>query len=74
MSAILFVAPLEFQDCCYIDLRFFCFFTAVSEAYWLICNFYLFFSFIYETERHNGIAELLEILGRFVQTVLLIFC
>lgn len=24
------------------------------------------FSFIYETEHHNGIAELLEILGRFV--------
>ena len=23
-----------------------------------------FFSFIYETEHHNGIAELLEILGR----------
>ena len=26
----------------------------------------LFFQFIYETERHNGIAELLEILGRYV--------
>jgi len=24
----------------------------------------MFFSFIYETEHHNGIAELLEILGR----------
>ena len=24
----------------------------------------IFFRFIYETERHNGIAELLEILGR----------
>ncbi len=27
---------------------------------------HIFFSFIYETEHHNGIAELLEILGRFV--------
>lgn len=26
----------------------------------------IFYRFIYETERHNGIAELLEILGRFV--------
>ncbi|RUO96059.1 protein phosphatase 2 regulatory subunit B, gamma isoform, isoform CRA_b, partial [Jimgerdemannia flammicorona] len=26
----------------------------------------IFFQFIYETERHNGVAELLEILGRFV--------
>jgi len=25
-----------------------------------------FFRFIYETERHNGVAELLEVLGRFV--------
>jgi len=25
---------------------------------------YIFFQFIYENERHNGIAELLEILGR----------
>lgn len=26
---------------------------------------YVFLSFCYETEQHNGIAELLEILGRF---------
>lgn len=26
------------------------------------------FRFIYETEHHNGIAELLEILGRYVST------
>lgn len=25
-----------------------------------------FYSFIYETEHHNGIAELLEILGRYI--------
>ena len=36
-----------------------------------ICNFYIhfvsaFFSFIYETEKHNGIAELLEILGSII--------
>ena len=27
---------------------------------------HIFYRFIYETERHNGIAEFLEILGRFV--------
>lgn len=26
--------------------------------------YFIFYSFIYETEHHNGIAELLEILGR----------
>lgn len=30
----------------------------------VICN--VFFEFIYETERHNGIAEMLEILARCV--------
>lgn len=29
---------------------------------------YVFLSFCYETEQHNGIAELLEILGRFVSS------
>lgn len=29
----------------------------------------MFYSFIYETEHHNGIAELLEILGRYVQLI-----
>ena len=28
--------------------------------------FLLLFRFIYETEHHNGVAELLEILGRLV--------
>ncbi|KAF6774239.1 hypothetical protein AHF37_06157 [Paragonimus kellicotti] len=28
----------------------------------------IFYKFIYETECHNGIAELLEILGRYVAT------
>ena len=31
----------------------------------------IFYRFIYETERHNGIAELLEILGRFVLLVVI---
>ena len=29
------------------------------------CIKHVFTTFIYETEKHNGIAELLEILGRF---------
>lgn len=33
---------------------------------------HIFYSFIYETERHNGIAELLEILGRYQLFLLLI--
>lgn len=32
-------------------------------------NALLNFSFIYETERHNGIAELLEVLGRYANLV-----
>jgi serine/threonine-protein phosphatase 2A regulatory subunit B' len=28
----------------------------------VICN--VFFEFVYETERHNGVAEMLEILAR----------
>ena len=31
---------------------------------YLSITLFIFFRFIYETERHNGIAELLEILGR----------
>lgn len=26
----------------------------------------VFYRFVFETERHNGVAELLEILGRYV--------
>jgi len=32
----------------------------------LVFDFAFLFRFIYEAERHNGIAELLEILGRLV--------
>lgn len=35
-------------------------FFAIKFCYFIICRF------IYETEHHNGIAELLEILGRYV--------
>lgn len=39
-------------------------FTGLSP---LMCTCsYVFFSFIYDTERHNGIAELLEILGSII--------
>lgn len=34
----------------------------------------VFFQFIYENERHNGIAELLEILGRSVVSNWLVRC
>lgn len=30
----------------------------------ILSHYIFFFRFIYETEHHNGIAELLEILGR----------
>ena len=33
----------------------------------VICN--IFFEFVFETDKHNGIGEMLEILARFVRTV-----
>ena len=56
LSWVIRKAVLGWHDIC----------TIISRLKWILQINNIFYRFVYETERHNGVAELLEILGSII--------